>query len=267
MIARQHERVRDRIAVVVAHYERPALLRQALESLADQTHPDFDVVLVDDGSRSAAAVAGLAELERRCWPFRLNVVRQPNLYLGAARNAGVKGTDADRIVFMDDDNIAFPQMLEQLDAAMSNTAADIVTCQMLIFRDPDNEPRASQACEAERWGFLGGSLELGLSVNCFGDATGIYRRDVFDRIGYFHERHGVGHEDWHLHARAALAGLALISIPEALFWYRRIPTGMLLSTDTYANNRVIWDTYANALPPNLRRFVDLSIRNDFVGVS
>lgn len=251
----------ETIAVVVSHYERPVLVRQTLESLADQTRTGFDVILVDDGSQSAAAVAGLAAIEHRRWPFRLTVLREPNRYLGAARNVGVRATDAGRIVFMDDDNLAFPNLVERLDDAMSRTGADIVTCQMSIFRDASGEPEPADLLAAERWAFPGGSIELGLSLNCFGDATGIYRRDVFDRVGFFHERRGVGHEDWHLHARAVLGGLSLISVPESLYWYRRVPTGMLMSTDSYDNNRIIWDAYAQALPPGLRRFVDLSVRN------
>ena len=251
-----------RIAVVLTHYERPALLAQALESLAAQTRTDFDLVLVDDGSDSPAAVAGLRAAEGRSWPFRLTVLRQPNAYLGAARNAGIRATAAERIVFIDDDNIAFPDLIERLDAAMTRTEADIVTCQMAIFRDVAAEPEPADLFAAERWGFPGGSVELGLSVNVFGDATGIYRRGVFERVGLFHERRGIGYEDWHLHARAALAGLSILSLPEPLYWYRRVPSGMLMSTDEFDNNRVIWDAYAEALPASLRRLVDLSVRND-----
>ena len=251
-----------RIAVVLTHYERPALLAQTLDSLAVQTRTDFDLVLVDDGSGSPAAVAGLRAVESRSWPFRLTVVRQQNAYLGAARNAGIRATEAERIVFMDDDNVAFPDMIERLDAAMTRTGADIVTCQMSVFRDPEAEPEPADLFAAERWGFPGGPVELGLSVNVFGDATGIYRRDVFARVGFFHERRGIGYEDWHLHARAALAGLSILSLPEPLYWYRRVPSGMLMSTDEFDNNRIIWDAYAAALPASLRRLVDLSVRNE-----
>ena len=253
-----------RIAVVMTHHERPVLVAHTLDSLAAQTRTDFDLVLVDDGSRSAAAMAGLVALEDRVWPFRLRVLREPHRYLGAARNAGVRATDAERIVFMDDDNLAFPHLVERLDDVMSRTEADIVTCQMSIFRDPAAAPEPDDLFAAERWGFPGGSLELGLSINVFGDATGIYRRGVFDRVGGFHEWRGVGYEDWHFHARAALAGLSIVSIPEPLYWYRRVPSGMLMSTDEFANNRIIWDAYAEALPPALRRFIDLSVRNDRV---
>lgn len=256
---------RERVAVIVTHHERPLLLGQTLESLAAQTRTDFDLVLVDDGSRSPAAEAALADAELRTWPFRLRILRESNRYLGAARNAGVRATEAERIIFMDDDNLAFPDLVERLDDVMERTGADIVTCQLTVFRDPEAEPDPAQAFAAERWGFLGGSAELGLSVNCFGDATGIYRRSVFDRVGGFHEWRGIGCEDWHLHVRAALAGLFTVSIPEPLYWYRRVPTGMFLSTDVHANNRIIWDIYAAALPPSLRRFVDLSVRNDLFG--
>ncbi|WP_129221391.1 glycosyltransferase [Lichenibacterium ramalinae] len=252
----------ERIAVVLTHHERPALLVQTLESLAAQTRTDFDLVLVDDGSLSPDAIAGLRAVESRAWPFRLDVVRQANGYLGAARNAGIRATRAERIVFMDDDNLAFPDMIERLDAAMSRTGVDILTCQMAIFRDAAAEPEPADLFAAERWGFPGGSVELGLSVNVFGDATGMYRRRVFDSIGFFHERRGVGYEDWHLHARAALAGLSILSLPEPLYWYRRVPSGMLMSTDEFDNNRVVWNAYAEALPASLRRLVDLSVRND-----
>lgn len=249
----------ERVGVVVTHFERPALVTQALESLAAQTRTDIDVLLVDDGSRSTAAVSALADLERRAWPFRFDVLRQPNRYLGAARNAGVRAIAADRIIFLDDDNLAFPDLVERLDDAMTRSGADIVTCQMSIFRDPLGEPDPTALAETERWGFLGGPTELGLSVNCYGDATGIYRRAVFDRVGPFHERRGVGYEDWELHARASLAGLSILSLPVPLYWYRRIGTGMLLSTDAHENHRVVREAYVRALPPALRRLVDLSI--------
>ena len=252
------------IAVVVTHYERPSLLQQTLESLASQTQTDFEVVLVDDGSTSSEARSALDLVERRAWPFDIKVVRQTNHFLGAARNAGIKATRADRIIFMDDDNAAFPNLVETLNTAQTRTGADIVTCQMSIFRHPIDAPDPNDLHTAELWGFSGGPIELGLSVNCFGDATGIYRRTVFERIGFFHEQRGVGFEDWHLHARAALAGLSILSLPIPLYWYRRVPTGMLMATDLYTNNKVIWGAYASALPGPLRRLVDLSVRNELL---
>lgn len=252
------------VSVVVTHYERPELVRETLESLAIQSFRSFEVVLVDDGSPSEAAQRGLDALADRLWPFELRIIRQKNAYLGAARNAGIAASRAPFVIFMDDDNVAFPNMIETLHRSVECTGADVVTSQMLIFREPVGQPDLALLDGGERWAFTAGPAELGLSINCYGDATGIYRRSAFDRIGRFHEWHGIGHEDWHFHARANLAGLKQLSLPVALFWYRRVETGMLNTTDRYANNRIIWDLYRDAIPPHLSRFVDLAIRNDLV---
>ncbi|MBR0904570.1 glycosyltransferase [Bradyrhizobium liaoningense] len=254
----------DRISVILTHYERPELVSHTLRSLALQTHPRFEVILVDDGSKSASALRALEAIEQEDWPFDFRLLRCENRYLGAARNAGIEASAADRLIFMDDDNIAFPDLIEVLSRAQQNLDADIVTCQMAIFREASAEPDLSLLRSGERWCFTGGPTELGLSVNCFGDATGIYRRSVFDAIGVFHEFKGIGHEDWHLHARASLHGFKHTSLPLPLYWYRRVEGSMLHTTDGLENNRIIWDVYRKAVPQRLHRLVDLSIRNDLV---
>lgn len=249
------------VSVIVTHHERPHLLPQTLAGLAAQTSGDFEVVLVDDGSRSAPARAMLARVERAEWPFRLRLLRQENRYLGAARNAGLGAAEGDLVLFMDDDNVAFPTMVETFASALGRLEADIVTSQMQVFFDREGWPDPGSIGAGEIWGFTAGPVELGLSVNCFGDANGIYKRSVFDRIGGFQENRGVGHEDWELYARAALAGLKLVSLPVPLYWYRRDPGGMLLSTDPYRNMQVVWDTYRRHLGPNLRYLADLAVRH------
>jgi glycosyltransferase involved in cell wall biosynthesis/GT2 family glycosyltransferase len=253
--------------VIVVHYERPALLEQNLTALAGQTCTDFSLTVVDDGSRSAEATAYLDKVERQRWPFPVTVLRQQNAYLGAARNAGLRATRGDRVIFMDDDNIAFPTMVEQFVTAMDHSGADIITCQMAIFRDREGEPDLALLPSGERWAFTAGPTELGLSVNCYGGATGVYRRAAFDKAGMFHEWRGIGHEDWHFYVRAALAGLKLLSLPVPLFWYRRTAEGMLSSTDAYENNKIIWDVYKAHVGRDLQHLIDFAIRNTLVGDS
>jgi GT2 family glycosyltransferase/glycosyltransferase involved in cell wall biosynthesis len=248
-------------SVVIAHYERPGLLLQTLSSLAVQTFKAFEVVVVDDGSVGAASIDLLADLEQSTLPFPLRVVRQQNRYLGAARNNGVRHAQSDRIIIMDDDNVAFPTMIETFLRAEASTGADIITCQMQVFTDASRYPDPSQLRSGERWAFTGGPAELGVSFNCFGDANAIYQRSAFDRIGGFFEEHGVGHEDWQFFARASLAGLKIISLPVPLYWYRRTPSGMLLSTDPYRNMKVVWDVYRAHLGPRGAFFADLAARH------
>lgn len=99
-------------AVVIATRDRAEALRACLAGLAAQVSCDFEVVVVDDGSRDATpsvldAAAGTLPALR---------VRRHERSRGAnpARNAGVGATTAPIIVFIDDDAVPAPTWIEQL---------------------------------------------------------------------------------------------------------------------------------------------------------
>ncbi len=72
------------VSVVVATYNRSALLRDALHSIQAQTVQDFEVVVVDDGSTDDTQATVLAFDDDR-----IRYVRQDNAGVAAARNRGV----------------------------------------------------------------------------------------------------------------------------------------------------------------------------------
>jgi glycosyltransferase involved in cell wall biosynthesis len=78
--------------------------------VAEQTYPNIQLVVVDDGSPQADVPAALDAVEsqyefaRRGW----SLLREENRYLGAARNRGVRESKGEYILFMDDDNVAKP---------------------------------------------------------------------------------------------------------------------------------------------------------------
>ncbi|MFJ2024403.1 CDP-glycerol glycerophosphotransferase family protein [Streptomyces sp. NPDC087897] len=114
-----------RLTVVVPLYNVEEYLGACLTSLAEQTMPDLEVVLVDDGStdRGPAIAQEFTERDPR---FRL--IRQENAGLGAARNAGVREArpDAEFLTFVDSDDVvppgAYARMLAELDASGSDFA-------------------------------------------------------------------------------------------------------------------------------------------------
>jgi cellulose synthase/poly-beta-1,6-N-acetylglucosamine synthase-like glycosyltransferase len=77
------------VSVVLVHHNRHILLQEAIASLEKQTYKHFEIVLVDDGSTDPEAIAFLNNLAWTWWEKKgWRVIREPNRYLGAARNTG-----------------------------------------------------------------------------------------------------------------------------------------------------------------------------------
>jgi hypothetical protein len=235
------------VTVVIAHFERPRLLDQNLEALTQQTDKNFSVLVVDDGSQSAEASRYLSGIEEQYRSLNLRLLRQDNRYMGAARNAGIRAANTDFVILLDDDNVAFPDMVRTLRQAVHSAEADVVTCGIRHFHDATERPRFDMDCSGPDQFFSGGPVLLGAVHNCFGDTSGIYRKAIFDRIGYFHELHGVTFEDWQMHLNVVAAGFRLLSLPEPLVWYRVRPNSVLRTTRRYDNARVIASTI-NEMP-------------------
>ena len=104
------------ISVCIATWRRPGRLRALLEDLAGQSLLPAEVVVVDnDAAASAAGTVG--EFARRRPPFRLRYAVQPLRNIALTRNRTVELARGDWLAFVDDDERAPPQWLQQLAAA------------------------------------------------------------------------------------------------------------------------------------------------------
>jgi CDP-glycerol glycerophosphotransferase len=116
--------VSARVSVVVPFYNVAAYLEACLDSLAQQTAADLEVVMVDDGSTDASAEIAEAYAAR---DGRFRLVRQANAGLGAARNTGVTHASGEFVAFVDSDDVvprhAYELLLETLDRTGSDFAS------------------------------------------------------------------------------------------------------------------------------------------------
>ncbi len=244
------------VTAVITHHDRPALVITAVEAVDAQDYAPLEVVVVDDGSQYPDSHRVLDEIAGHAWRHHLKVVRQENQYLGAARNAGVRAGRGELIVFVDDDDVPMPHFVSTLVTAHLATGADAVTCAMRAFSKPAGPP--GPADDRGTWVFLGGPLHLALVENCMGGAPALLRRSALDAIGGYHEMHGVGFEDWQLYVRLLFAGRTVVSVPEAIYWYRIQERSMRSTMSDYKSAQVVIKEFRDALPPGLRSLADLA---------
>ena len=110
------ERDERSFSVIINTYNRASILRNALESLAQLRHPNFEAIVVNGPSTDESA-----EVISR---FRNSVkaLKCPEANLSMSRNIGIAAACGDICCFMDDDAVPEPDWLNQLDEAYADPA-------------------------------------------------------------------------------------------------------------------------------------------------
>ena len=96
------------VSVVIPAYNAAATLRQTLATVAEQTHADLEIVVVDDGSTDDTA-----SLARDAGDERLRVISVSNGGVARARNHGIEEARGDFVAFLDADDLWRPAKLER----------------------------------------------------------------------------------------------------------------------------------------------------------
>ncbi len=106
-------------SVIVGTYDRPELLREALGSIEAQTCDDFECLVIDDGSHTAAAVMPTDP--------RFHLIElEANVGATEVRNIGIAAATGDALAFLDDDDLWLPHRLAL--AATGLAVAPIAIC-------------------------------------------------------------------------------------------------------------------------------------------
>ena len=237
------------VTVCIVHHERPALVRMAVESVYAQDYPALEAVLVDDGSEGTQARAVLEELEgefaERGWP----VVRQENLHAGAARNAAAAAARGEWLLFLDDDNVLFPDAVTRLVRAARFSGADCVPAASIRFFG-DGDPRTDPDSHGTPIRFLGAARAWSRFRNVVGDTCALVRREAFAAVGGYPEEHGLWLQDLCFNNRLIQAGRQVEPMPDPACFYR-------VDTPSAENrNRSTEAAQVRALAPYLRSLSD-----------
>ncbi|MBN2160621.1 MAG: glycosyltransferase [Spirochaetes bacterium] len=165
-------------SVIIPVHNRLSLLREAVDSVLDQSCKDFELIVIDDGSSDGAPIIPEE------YGDRLMFVRQEHRGVSAARNHGIRLSTSPWIAFLDSDDRWLPRKLER---------------QHRYIRE---RPEVRMHQTGERWIRNGrrvnpGNRHLKREGDIFIDSLGlclispsavVIRRDLFERHGTFDER-------------------------------------------------------------------------------
>ena len=122
-------------SIVVPIYNAEKYLRDCLDSILYQTSQNYDVFMIDDGSKDSSS--DIAKEYADKYPDRFNYIRQENKGLGGARNTGLAHCDGEYAIFLDSDDFIAAKTIEGLENFLNcqQIAPDIILTLPYIYNN------------------------------------------------------------------------------------------------------------------------------------
>ena len=222
-----------KFSVVVPLYNCKDYIQACLNSLAEQTYCDFEVVVVNDGSTDSSAIIA-SEI---CSSYsNMKMISQENRGLSGARNTGLQAAVGEYVVFIDADDYVEPNLLDTLNGACA--AQDIV-----MFGYHCDHIDGSELVSTSVVAFDGDSIEECLARMDALEFAGLvgyawnkaYRRKfLIERKLTFPERVPLV-EDIDFNSRAITCARGIAILPDALVHYVQRDNRETLSNMRYNN--------------------------------
>ena len=206
------------ISVIVPVYQVEKYIRQCVDSILAQTFTDFELILVDDGSKdnSGKICDEYAEKDQR-----VRVIHKENGGLSDARNHGLDNAVGKYFMFVDADDYIAPETAECLYKNIIKEEADIAVCNFRYFFEEDGKKDFSTENKAE---VLSGAEIFYNRKNerNYGFWTvawnKLYKREKFEglrfRFGKYHEDEFWANDIYRLNIRVS-------AVTECLYFYRQ----------------------------------------------
>ncbi len=207
-----------RVSIIIPAYNRANMILTALKSVLAQTYPDWEAIVVDDGSsdNTREVVAGVKDA-------RVRYIYQENKGLPGARNAGIRASSGEYVAFLDSDDAFLPEKLAlQVPVLDANPDLCLVAGG---FIEVDMNMRPLH--EIRPW-VKNPTLDLLDWVRTCSFCVGspLVRRGWLERAGLFDENMRYV-EDWDLWLRMASMGCHMQWLKKPVYLYRMHASSMV----------------------------------------
>lgn len=118
----------EHVSIIIPTYQGAAYILRAVHSVLAQTYPDFEIIVVDDGSTDETKACLQPLIDER----KISYFYKQNGGLSDARNFGLAKAQGEYIYFLDSDDWIETSYLEKMMAQAKHTDADIVLSSIMI---------------------------------------------------------------------------------------------------------------------------------------
>ncbi len=209
MVPVSSQRTWPRVSVVVCSYNGAGTIRDTLEGLTHLDYPDYEVIVVDDGSTDATAKIAAQ--------YDVRLISTENRGLSNARNLGWQLASGEIVAYTDDDAYPDPHWLTYLVSTF--VATDYVGVGGPNLAPPGDGPIAECVANAP-----GGPVHVLISDRVAEHIPGCnmaFRRSALKAVGGFDPRYRTAGDDvdicWRLQERGETIGFH----PAAMVWHHR----------------------------------------------
>lgn len=169
------------ISIIVPVYNVEEYLPRCIESILQQTYKEFELLLIDDGSKDNSGKICDKYSER---DHRIRVIHKSNGGLSDARNSGLDQITGDFVTFIDSDDYIGPAYLNTLFNMIQKYNADVAVCSMIAVMSKDFyliESEDKQVCLNKADAFKETIIGKRFGVS---SCAKLFRRSVFLNIRF-----------------------------------------------------------------------------------
>ncbi len=208
--------------VIIPNWNGKKFLKECLDSLLEQEGGAPDIILVDNGSGD-----GSVSFIKEYYPSVSVIEFQENMGFCKAVNAGIKAAKTEYVILLNNDTKADKYFVHRLEERIGKSEKIFsVSAKMMSLHHPETVDDAGDYYCALGWAYALGkgkkdseaySHTRKIFASCAGAA--IYRKEIFEEIGYFDENHFAYLEDIDVGYRARIYGYYNVFEPSALVWH------------------------------------------------